>query len=166
MWYCCVRLPCFAAWIAVKYNPLCKVVLFPKIFLLSGMLHNSVCCEKRCHCSDVIMSAMKTQIIGVTGLCEGNPPVIGGFPSQRTSKAENGPFDAIVMTGSVLCYWHLGREKIALISYIVQISTATKTNLWLHYHMLVYADCPFIHYSFNIWCMEAIHISTISIRVH
>ena len=25
----------------------------------------------------------------VTGLCEGNPPVIGGFPSQRASNAEN-----------------------------------------------------------------------------
>ena len=25
----------------------------------------------------------------VTGLCEGNPPVTGGFPSQRTSNAEN-----------------------------------------------------------------------------
>ena len=25
----------------------------------------------------------------VTGLCEGNPPVTGGFPSQRASKAEN-----------------------------------------------------------------------------
>ena len=25
----------------------------------------------------------------VTGLCEGNPPVTGGFPSQRASNAEN-----------------------------------------------------------------------------
>ena len=61
------------------------------------------------HC-DVIMNAMASQITGVsivrstvcsgadkkktskrrvTGLCEGNPPVTGGFPSQRASNAEN-----------------------------------------------------------------------------
>ena len=31
----------------------------------------------------------KTSKIRVTGLCEGNPPVTGGFPSQRASNAEN-----------------------------------------------------------------------------
>ena len=31
----------------------------------------------------------KTSNLGVTGLCEGNPPVTGGFPSQRASNAEN-----------------------------------------------------------------------------
>ena len=66
------------------------------------------------HYSDVIMSATAYQITGVsiicstsrssadqrkqqsrasklrvTGLCEGNPPVTGGFPSQRASNAEN-----------------------------------------------------------------------------
>ena len=35
----------------------------------------------------------------VTGLCEGNPPVTGGFPSQRASNAEMFPFD---MTSSWL----------------------------------------------------------------
>ena len=52
--------------------------------------------------ADGIMSAMAPQITGVsivcsivcskipvTGLCEGNPLVIGGFPSQRSSNAEN-----------------------------------------------------------------------------
>ena len=34
--------------------------------------------------------AKKTWKIRVTGLCEGNPPVAGEFPSQRTSNAENG----------------------------------------------------------------------------
>ena len=55
---------------------------------------------------DVIMSAMASQIdcllnrlfrrrskktskLRVTGLCEGNPPVTGGFPSQKDSNAEN-----------------------------------------------------------------------------
>ena len=31
----------------------------------------------------------KTSTLGVTGLCEGNPPVTGGFPSQRANNAEN-----------------------------------------------------------------------------
>ena len=31
----------------------------------------------------------KTSKLHVAGLCEGNPPVIGGFPSQRASNAEN-----------------------------------------------------------------------------
>ena len=30
----------------------------------------------------------KTSKLRVTGLCEGNPPVTGGFPSQRASNAE------------------------------------------------------------------------------
>ena len=64
-----------------------------------------------CHYSDVIMSAMASQITGVSivyltvssgadqrkhqisaslhGLCAGNSPVTGGFPSQRASNAEN-----------------------------------------------------------------------------
>ena len=62
------------------------------------------------HHNDVIMSAMVSQISGVsivllnglfrrrskiisklhvTGLCEGNPPVTGAFASQRASNAEN-----------------------------------------------------------------------------
>ena len=31
----------------------------------------------------------KTPQLHVTGLCEGNPPVTGGFPSYRASNAEN-----------------------------------------------------------------------------
>ena len=62
------------------------------------------------HYSDVMMGAMASQMIGVSsvcptdcsgadrrkhqsaaslGFCEGNPPVTGGFPSQRASNAEN-----------------------------------------------------------------------------
>ena len=62
------------------------------------------------HYSDGIMSGMASQITGVsivcstvcsgadkkktpklrvTGLCEGNSPVTGGFPSQKTSNTEN-----------------------------------------------------------------------------
>ena len=34
-------------------------------------------------------TSMKTSKLRVTGLCEGNPKVIGGFPSQRANNAEN-----------------------------------------------------------------------------
>ena len=34
-------------------------------------------------------TSKKTSKLRVTGLCEGNLPVIGGFPSQRASYAEN-----------------------------------------------------------------------------
>ena len=34
-------------------------------------------------------SSKKTSQLRVTGLCGGNPPVTGGFPSQRASGAEN-----------------------------------------------------------------------------
>ena len=43
----------------------------------------------------------KTSKLHVTGLCEGNPSVTGGFPSQRDSNAEN-----ILMTSSwILTVW-------------------------------------------------------------
>ena len=37
----------------------------------------------------------KTSKLYVTGLCEGNPPVTGGFPSQRASNWKMLPFDVI-----------------------------------------------------------------------
>ena len=72
------------------------------------------CCSQRYtrllwnHYSDAIMSAIASQITGISIVCsipcscayqrkhqssaslrEGNPPVTGGFPSQRASNAEN-----------------------------------------------------------------------------
>ena len=60
------------------------------------------------HYSDVIMSAMASQITGIaivyttvcsgadqrkelraTGLCDGNSPVTGDFPAQKASNVEN-----------------------------------------------------------------------------
>ena len=84
------------------------------------------------HYNDVIMSAMASQITGVsivyllnrlfrrrsketwkfraTGLCEGNPPVTGGFSSQRASNAE-----------TVFIWWH--HHDIA-----VNVGVACKIN--------------------------------------
>ena len=39
----------------------------------------------------------KTSKLSVTGLCEGNPPVTDGFPSQRASNAAMFPFDDVIM---------------------------------------------------------------------
>ena len=46
----------------------------------------------------------KTSKLRVTGLCEGNPPATGGFPSQRTSNAKNVSFDDVIMMQ--LRLWH------------------------------------------------------------
>ena len=46
--------------------------------------------------------AMKTSKLHVTGLCEGNSPVIGAFPAQRVSNAKkNLPFDDVIMNNLV-----------------------------------------------------------------
>ena len=39
----------------------------------------------------------KTSKLRVTGLCEGNSPVTGEFPTQRASDAEMFPFDGVIM---------------------------------------------------------------------
>ena len=55
-------------------------------------VHNGVSNHRHFDC---LLSRMfrcrskKTSKLRVTGLCEGNPPVTSGFPSQRASNAEN-----------------------------------------------------------------------------
>ena len=39
----------------------------------------------------------KASKLRVTGICEGNPPVTGRFPSQKVSNAEMFPFDDVIM---------------------------------------------------------------------
>ena len=39
----------------------------------------------------------KTAKLRVTGLCEGNSPVTGEFPTQMASNAEMFPFDDVIM---------------------------------------------------------------------
>ena len=58
----------------------------------------------------------KTTKLRVTGLCEGNPPLTGGFPSQKTSNAENVPF------GDVIIYtFHTLNEKLQFVIYIKHV---------------------------------------------
>ena len=56
----------------------------------------------------------KTSKLRVTGLCEGNPPVTGGFSSQRASNMKMFPFDDVSMcylalmgqTDSLRTWWN------------------------------------------------------------
>ena len=65
----------------------------------------------------------KTSKIRVTGLCAGNSPVIGGFPAQRASNAENVPFDDIIMDQIWLVFYpfqwlRIGRQETLLLTRI------------------------------------------------
>ena len=59
----------------------------------------------------------KRSKLRVTGLCEGNPPMAGGFPSQRQVTWKMFPFDDVVIL--ILLYqqdyinqhWKLGMDK-------------------------------------------------------
>ena len=58
-------------------------------------------CLRNCWCRRI---SKKTPKLCITGLCEGNPPVTDGFPSQRASYAEMFPFNDVNMN-SVTWYW-------------------------------------------------------------
>ena len=69
----------------------------------------------------------KTSKLRVTGLCEGNSPVTGEFPSQRASNAEN-----------VFVWWrhHVLFYRLQLINWIEQLCNYSKyqlrTFIWQH----------------------------------
>ena len=54
-----------------------------------------------CLCSRLFRRTSKLiSKLRVTGLCEGNPPVTGGFPSKRASARKIFPFDDVIMKSS------------------------------------------------------------------
>ena len=63
--------------------------------MVSLLTHISVTRPRWARCLDGLFNRLfrhrskKASKLCVTGLCEGNPVVTGGFPSQRTSNAEN-----------------------------------------------------------------------------
>ena len=93
------------------------------------------------HYTDVIMSAMTSQITGVsivystvcsgastkqsklhaTGLCEGNSLVTGEFPAQRASDAEMFPFDGVIMIGGGLYVGLTHHVKTAIQNVITML---------------------------------------------
>ena len=46
--------------------------------------------------------SQKTSKLRITGLCEGNSPVTGEFPTQRASNAEMLPCDDVIMQETIL----------------------------------------------------------------
>ena len=81
--------------------------------------------------------SMKTSKIRITGLCEGNPPVTGGFPSQRASNAENVSIwwrhHAMVEIGVVRDIGSLTRRMCALVFWVFLSSgfnTSNTSSVW------------------------------------
>ena len=60
----------------------------------------------------------KTSKLRVTGLCEGNPPVTSGFPSQRASNAEN------------VSIWWPHREWVYVVDIPVFFNAASLATKW------------------------------------
>ena len=54
----------------------------------------------------------KTSKLCVTGLCVGNSPVIGEFPAQMASNAENVSIDGVIMD------WHIRTTRVGIFAYI------------------------------------------------
>ena len=79
------------------------------------------------HYSDVLMGTMASQITGVwikakkketsksrvTGLCEGNPPMTGGFPSKRPVTRRMFQFDDVI-TQQQNCYYCEAYFKVCI----------------------------------------------------
>ena len=77
----------------------------------------------------------KTLKLRVTGLCEGNPPVTGGFPSQRACNAEN---DSIWWRHhAIVAQWHhcASQTPIFIIIYSSKCLLTDDTKL-LHKPMM------------------------------
>ena len=72
------------------YLPYSDVIMSVMAFQITGV---SIVCTTVCSGAD----QMKTSKPCVTGLCERNPPVTGGFPSQRASNAKMFVFDDVIM---------------------------------------------------------------------
>ena len=102
----------------------------------------------------------KTSKLRVTGLCEGNPPVTGGFPSQRASNAENAsiwwrhhehtrlsPRHNTSMASDNLMYYFLAMP----VWYI----TLTNISQWwipdyIHWNLIALLILPIIHRKDNL----------------
>ena len=57
----------------------------------------------------------KTSKLRITGLCEGNSPVTGEFPAQRTSNTEHVSIDDVIMAGVVMVDSNLNNEIPAMV---------------------------------------------------
>ena len=114
------------------------------------------------HYSGVIMRAMpsldcllnrlfrrrskKTSKPHVTGLCKGNPPVTGGFPSQRASNAEMFPFDGVIMIRN---FWKPGNLVVYMFHF--PVSTVSVDGSLPVKDLLVMRKVSLCHYNIMIY---------------
>ena len=61
---------------------------------------------------------MKTSELGVTGFCEGNPPVTDEIPSPMASNAESASIDNVIMEHYFLVRNHNCKHDIRLYSIV------------------------------------------------
>ena len=88
----------------------------------------------------------KTSNLHVTGLCGGNPPVTGGFPSQRTSNMEN-----------VSIWWH--HHALHTVSCSVSVLCVTSQ---LVKHFIILQN----NYNLGIWKVISLIFMLIVIACH
>ena len=72
-------------------------------------IHRGALTNQRCSLATgcgIKVRIQKKSKLRVTGLCEGNSPVTGEFPAQRTSNAEIFPFDDVIMD------WVVARSQV------------------------------------------------------
>ena len=79
-------------------------------------------------------SSKKTSKFRVTGLCEGNPSVIGGSPHKGTVTRKMFPFDDIIM-----CYIGPRSYWIYLSIHSITFNRYSRVNSW-KFHMNVIID--------------------------
>ena len=82
----------------------------------------------------------KTSKPRVTALCEGNPPVTAGFPSQRSITAEMLPFDNVSMTITIYCVLI---RSIVIISFVI---TSLAPRQYPHHPVASGATFKIIHW--------------------
>ena len=73
----------------------------------------------------------KTSKLRTIGLCEGNPSVTAGFPSQRASNAQNVPFDDVINGWKYLLLWNYENSSlVAHGDFLLRLVTFCPADLY------------------------------------
>ena len=80
----------------------CNVTVIVIVITATSNDHHDVSNHRQFECLFYHLFRLTTKehqssSLHVMALCEGNPPVTGGFPSQRASNAKKFPFDDVIM---------------------------------------------------------------------
>ena len=130
-----------------------------------------------CLCNRLFRRRSKgTSKLRVTGLCEGNSPVTGEFPSQRASDVENSQCDDVIMYQNCLIHmsFSIWRNRVfpgiemyySCVIFVLSSITTSKPWLWcLRYTSRINNDVQYyrFHYSDVIMSVMASQIAGVSI---